>query len=366
MKRLFICLLILFMSSVAFGTVDLTEINQANVQAGNFDQSLRRWIDTLNTDIANAGLFNRGTGRVFYVDSAAGGSATSTGTSPASAWPTLDDAFDSGSDVTANRGDYIYVMQNSDEDIAAAGVTVDIDGVTIVGLGQGKQAPNFDYTATSSTFIVSADDVTIINLRHRASVTAVVSGLVITGDNCRIINNDFRDEGDAVGTDEFNTAISVATDADNVVIEKCTFRAGDAGAVQAIHLQGVSGAEIQHNDIIGNYSVACITEAVTGTGVSADDVIVRRNLLFQGTMGGDNEINNVAVLNFSDGASGYISNNEIVSDVTTSILMHVADDMVFMNNMVTDSDGDEFTGSPPYVYRAAETTASSVSPHSDG
>ncbi|KKN43344.1 hypothetical protein LCGC14_0704010 [marine sediment metagenome] len=363
MKRLFICLLILFMSSVAFGTVDITEINFRNVNAGNFDQLLRGWFDTLNTDIANAGLFNAGTGKVFYVDSAAGGSATSTGTSPATAWPTLDDAFDSGSDVTADRGDRIYVIQNSDEDIAAAGVTVDIDGVTIIGLGQGKQAPNFDYTAATSTFIVSADDVTLINLRHRASVTAVVSGLVITGENCRIINNDFRDEGDAVGTDEFNTAISVENGAHNAVIEKCTFRAGAAGAVQAIHLTGVSGATIQDNDIIGDCSVGCIVEAITSAAANSDDLIIRRNLLFQGTMGGDGEINNVAVIVCADGTGGYVSNNEIVSDVATALLMRVGDDMVFMNNFVTDTDGDEFSGTREAGLISA---AGSVSAHTDG
>ncbi|KKL04139.1 hypothetical protein LCGC14_2619050, partial [marine sediment metagenome] len=189
-----------------------------------------------------------------------------------------------------------------------------------------------------------------------------------TGDNCEVINNDFRDEGDALGTDEFNAAISVAGGADNALVKGCTFRAGAAGAVQAIYITAVSGFEASGNDIIGDYSRACIVGRFNVAGDSADDVIIRRNLLFQGTMGGDGEINAVAVIDMSDGTSGYISNNEIVSDVATALLMRVADDMVFMNNFVSDTDGDEFSGSPEFGTQPTQgfPSSTSVSPHEDG
>ena len=68
-----IVLMLLAMCFTVGAAVNLNEINFNTVQSGNFDQSLRGWFDTTNTDIGNAGS-QKGTGKVFYVDSRAGGS----------------------------------------------------------------------------------------------------------------------------------------------------------------------------------------------------------------------------------------------------------------------------------------------------
>lgn len=70
MKRLFICLMIVLMSTASMGTVNLNEITFANVTAGTFDRSLRGWIGTLNEDIVLSGdiLSLKSGGTVYYVD----------------------------------------------------------------------------------------------------------------------------------------------------------------------------------------------------------------------------------------------------------------------------------------------------------
>ena len=106
MKRiLFICLsIVLAVAAIGYCAVNLNEINFSTVNSGTFDQNLRAWINTLNLDIANSGgLYNVGTGKIFYVDSGSGSSAF-TGQSIDRAKPTLDEAVDL---CTADRGDVI-------------------------------------------------------------------------------------------------------------------------------------------------------------------------------------------------------------------------------------------------------------------
>ena len=81
--------------------------------------------------------------------------------------------------------------------------------------------------------------------------------------------------------------------------------------------------------------------------------------MFNGTMGGDGEIGEVEVLEAADDTGGFVADNRIVSDVATGLLMRVADDMVFMNNYISDTDGDEFSGTK-------EDDAASITGHADG
>ena len=81
--------------------------------------------------------------------------------------------------------------------------------------------------------------------------------------------------------------------------------------------------------------------------------------MFNGTMGGDGEIGALEVLEAADDTGGFVADNRIVSDVATGLLMRVADDMVFMNNYISDTDGDEFSGT-------TEDTAASITAHADG
>lgn len=69
-KTLLLMVILFLLCSTALGTVNIAEITFANVQAGNFDQSLRRWLTTLNEDIVLAGgtLGLKSGGTVYYCD----------------------------------------------------------------------------------------------------------------------------------------------------------------------------------------------------------------------------------------------------------------------------------------------------------
>jgi len=324
---------------------------------GAFNPSLNRYLedkfDRLDTGIDNLeGAANLGTGKVFYVDSAVGAD-TYTGKTPATATATLDAAVGL---CTADRGDVIYVLQGHNEALSAAdGADLDVAGITVIGLGNGSLKPTFDYDGADGELVIGAANITIKNLRFRVSTNATTQAIDVesAGDSFAIIDCEFGWAETA--TDEFANCIIVGDTANEGLIKGCTFKAGGQAAVSAIKIDAdIVGIVIEDNDIWGDYSTANIV-----IDEASDDIIIRRNLLFNGTMGGDGEIGAVEVLEAADSTSGFVADNRIVSDVATGLLMRVADDMVFMNNFISDTDGDEFSGS-------VESGAASIAAHADG
>jgi hypothetical protein len=109
---------------------------------------------------------------------------------------------------------------------AAAGITVDVAGVAIVGLGVGSLVPKFSFTAAAATFVISAADCSFYNIEWQANFADVTMGLDVSGvdgltfDSCRFTE---------AGTDlNFVDTIDLATGADNISFNKCTFIGADA------------------------------------------------------------------------------------------------------------------------------------------
>ncbi len=319
MRRIFICLLLLLMSSTAFGTVDLTQINQSNVQAGNFDQTLRGWIDTLNTDITNAsGLFNLGSATVFYVDSGQGNASTVTGKSVGNAFPTLDDVFDSGN-AKANRFDIAFVLPGHNEGGADSAIfDADVAGVYVIGLGKGALKPTFDLDGATATCAVGADSVTLINLRFRASTTTVKGEIAQNdltraltvdagADDAHIISCDFGFKESS--GDEFLYALVIGA-ATGTVVEDCFFDSGEEAAAAAIVLAGSDLTILRNNKIYGDYTVACIHSATT----TNTRLAYSHNKLWNGVHSG---LNAKPVVSLKATDTGFSEDNDAYCNVAT-------------------------------------------------
>jgi hypothetical protein len=279
-----------------------------------------------------------GTGQIFFVDASG---SNGDGRTPATAVTTLDAGINL---TTANRGDFVYVMQGHTETFTAAdGFDADVAGISIIGLGNGLNAPIFLFNHTDAEVAVSGtgDNVLIENLRFHTTIDSVKIGLDIEAgaDHVTIRNCTWDEQGDATGTDEFDEALQVNA-CDNVTVEGCTFKAEAAEAVSAISGSGISTyLTIKDCIIMGDYSGACINFDTA----SSTDAHVIDNILINGDLVADNGLNAVAAIKFTDGSGGFIKGNHIACDVATALLMRVCDDMVFMDNRVTDSDGDDNT-----------------------
>jgi hypothetical protein len=131
-----------------------------------------------------------GRGKVFYVDSQVDAAS---GASPDEAVGTLDEAF---ALCSANRGDVIVVMPNHSETITGAGgITHDVAGVSVIGLGTYNQRPRFLMDAgTTVTYLISAADAYVTGLEFASGHSNVVACFDVTAvgahiDNCKFRNN---------------------------------------------------------------------------------------------------------------------------------------------------------------------------------
>lgn len=104
---------------------------------------------------------------------------------------TLDGAINA---CTADAGDTIYLMPNHTETVSAAsGITVDVDGIKIIGLGEGANRPQITFdTATTASMVISADNVLIDNIIGVAGIDSLVNPFNVTGDNVKL-NIEWRD-----------------------------------------------------------------------------------------------------------------------------------------------------------------------------
>jgi hypothetical protein len=270
-----------------------------------------------------------GIGSVFYVDSNGGGSTTSGGLSPQTAFTTLDAAINA---CTASKGDTIFVMPGHAETFTAAdGFDADVAGIRIIGLGQGDSRPTFTFTQTAATAALGAAGLLIENLRFVAGVSAVVVGLSVEGtaDGSIIRNCEFY-WGGTTGYD-FVDSVILAAGANRVVIEGCRFLAEPAvaGAATAIKLSGAShNVRIQNCEFMGDYSTACVNGITT---------------LSQGLMFLDNLVHNTDAsepyLEVLTGTTGIIANTRGLASGATVAANAVADAMAHCENFVVNTAG---------------------------
>jgi len=209
-----------------------------------------------NTDMANLGT-PLGTGEVFYVDSNV--TTAGTGDTVTGALATVDEAIDL---CTDNRGDIIYVLQGHAETFTAAdGFDADVAGITIIGLGNGADRPEFTFNHADATVAVGAANVTVANCRFLTTITAVTLGIAVEagGDNFTLINCTFPEP--ATSTSEFVDAIDLASGADGVTVDNCEY--SNYGAAGADHfLEAGNGANLNltvtNCRIIGDFAVSAI------------------------------------------------------------------------------------------------------------
>ncbi len=199
------------------------------------------------------------TGDVLFVDSATGNvNADGSSLRPFS---TIEAAFNKSG---LSTGDAIVVMPNHAETVSgAAGITADVAGVRVIGMGEGGDLPTITFSATASTITVTAASITFEDIIIVPSIDAVVSAFVVSADDVTIGTKErpvqFRD---ASSTIELERAILTTADADNFkadIIYK-GFTGGNAN-VNAIRLVGCDNATI-NIDYFGIASTA-VVEFVT-------------------------------------------------------------------------------------------------------
>ncbi len=127
-------------------------------------------------------------GKLIFVDSAVAGGDPS---SPETAVGTLNAAF---AYATANVGDVIIVMPNHAETVTGVGgITHNVAGVSVIGLGTYNQRPRFLMDAgTTVTYLISAADAYVSGLEFASGHSNVVTCFDITAVGAHIHDCKFR------------------------------------------------------------------------------------------------------------------------------------------------------------------------------
>lgn len=197
------------------------------------------------------------TGAYWFVHSGTGSNGNS-GKTPERPFSTIDYAVGR---CTANKGDVIVVMPGHTETVtAAAGLDLDVAGITVYGLGSGSLRPTVNFTtATTADMDVDAANVTVENILFTGGVDALAGPIDINAAGCTLRNIETRDV-----TGQATDFIVTDDNCDRLKISGWKHSgAAAAGADTAITLVGGDDWVIEDFDIYGNFAVAAIENVTT-------------------------------------------------------------------------------------------------------
>lgn len=252
-------------------------------------------------------------GNVFWVDSATGSDGNK-GTRERP-FATLDYAIGR---CTANNGDVIMVMPNHAETITGAGgITADVAGITIIGMGTYNQRPRFLMDgATTVTFVVSAADVTVQNCVFASGHADVVACFAVTGKGCTLVDVEFADNAaDENWLTPVKATSTVDNNADGLKVVGCRWVSADAGCLEFIEGNAdIADLVVRDNVVIHEGTASPLVLMATGKDIKRVDV--RDNFLAHKMTANELLVN---VDTASPNNSGIIAHNRVGhADVTTT------------------------------------------------
>ena len=237
------------------------------------------------------------TGTYFFVHSGTGLSSYD-GLSPDRPLATIDQAINK---CTADKGDVIVVMPGHAESISSAtSLVVDVDGISIVGLGHGRNRPVLSFSATAGRIPVTADDVFISGLVLLGAIADVVSGMTITGDDVTLQQCDFE-VGSAVL--EFLQMLDIDA-ATRAVVDGCRFVASaTAGTNNAIRIDACVDLTIKNCEFRGDFTTAAISGNAGSAAASTNAKVINNLIENRDTTAG-------LLLDHTDATTGITTGNQ--------------------------------------------------------
>jgi hypothetical protein len=315
--------------------------------SGNSRDTALSWMRAIDP-MVGTGATNIGTGSFLYVDSNV--TVEGDGSSWTNAKDTINEAYDL---CTANNGDIIYVAQGHAETLGT--LTLDTEGVTIIGIGKGEDRPEITFDTTTDKITISAASNTISNISFLAGVHVVATAIEITadGDYTTIIGCDFPEPG--TNTYDFMTAIQLTTAADYVTVANCTYKHADAvGPVEFI--DGGAGA-VQGLAVIGNYLYSEFSAAAIFSDQTDLEVLIADNVI-------TNMTTNLYAIQMGASATGWLINNKVATDTYATAIeaggLAVDQSTVWVDYGQTDTVAVPYFPNATGVARMSATEAAEI------
>lgn len=157
------------------------------------------------------------------------------------------------------RGDVIVLLPGHTETFTAA-QTIDVNGVTIIGVGNGTERPMFTGNGTIDCLSITANNVTIKNIQFGAPGTdAQTSNIDVVGTNCTLKNIEMvgSDTGDNIVD-----CITVTATADDLTIDGLYIHNSTVAVNSFISLEGAaSRVTLKNIWCFGDVATAGIIDA---------------------------------------------------------------------------------------------------------
>ncbi len=249
------------------------------------------------------------TGNVFFVMTG-GSDSVGAGDTPDNPFATIDFAI---GQCTASQGDTIYVMAGHTETIAAAaGIACDVAGVSIIGLGHGANRPLVTWSATGSTWTITAASVLIKNIVCTSSVNELV---VMFSSSAVDLTLDAVDVLDPGSTLEIIQFLLTTSGSDNLIVRNCKHNATTAAASAQLWIRLIGcDAPYIHDNVFTLTLDNGATDAVISGDASVRGFIFARNVILQS--GGTAQVSGILM---TDGATGFSVDNHIVVDLAGTL-----------------------------------------------
>jgi hypothetical protein len=275
------------------------------------------------------------TGNILFVNSVTGVDSAGGGQNPDAPLATLDYAIGL---CTANQGDRIYLMPNHAETITVAGgITADIAGITIIGMGTYNQRPRFLMDGvTTVSFVVSADDVTVQNCVFASGHADVVTCFDVTKKGFTLLDCEFVDN---VVDENFKSCVKfsgTANTSDGGKILNNRFVTPDAATLGFILcVDDIRDLVVRDNFVVSE-GTGLATLITCTSGKDLQYVDVRANFLSSKATAGNLFISNDTA---SPNNSGIVAHNRCGhADVTGAHVLGVVGGCRMFDNLSVSTD----------------------------
>jgi hypothetical protein len=264
-------------------------------------------------------------GNVFFVQSTSSnaGDSAGKGQTPDAPFASINYAV---SQCTADQGDLVVVLPGHVETVtAAAGVALNVAGVTILGIGNGRQRPKVNFTtAAAASFDVTAARCSVENLYFKNAVASQTAMINVQAADCTFRNCEFE-HADA-STQAALVFLGNAS-ADRLQVRDSYFHGStDAGTAAVISLVGGNDVQIVSNSIFGNYHASngviknattdCLRLLIERNAISNSTGSATKSIVLTGSSTGWIINNRLAILSGTapiTAAGGYVGGNYYVA-----------------------------------------------------
>jgi len=188
-------------------------------------------------------------GNVFFVSSATGTDTAGYGFSPEAPFASIAFAC---TQCAADNGDLVLVMPGHVETIGSVASTMSVTGVTVLGLGTGRQRGQITYSNASGYFALDFARTCIQNLTFIGTGVASLTQMVgVSAADCTIQGCEFEH---ANSTNQAADVIITTAAANRLWVNNNWFHgSNNAGTNHAISIVGGTDLEVENNSFQGAY-----------------------------------------------------------------------------------------------------------------